>query len=68
MKNTLAIRIAITAILVLLAALIGYGLWRHYMYSPWTRDGRIRANVVRIAPDVSGLVTAVNVTDNQQVK
>ncbi|GGA37872.1 biotin/lipoyl-binding protein [Dyella nitratireducens] len=68
MKNTLYIRIAITAVLVLLAAFIGYGLWRHYMYSPWTRDGRIRANVVRIAPDVAGLVTAVNVVDNQQVK
>jgi multidrug resistance efflux pump len=68
MKNTLYIRIAITAVIVLLAVLIGYGLWRHYMYSPWTRDGRIRANVVRIAPDVSGLVTAVNVVDNQIVK
>jgi multidrug resistance efflux pump len=68
MKNTLYIRIAITAFLVLIAALIGYALWRHYMYSPWTRDGRIRANVVRIAPDVSGLVTAVNVVDNQIVK
>ena len=68
MKNTLYIRIAITTILVVLAVIIGYGLWRHYMYSPWTRDGRIRANVVRIAPDVSGLVTAVNVLDNQPVK
>lgn len=68
MKNTLYIRIAITAILVLFAVLIGYALWRHYMFSPWTRDGRIRANVVRIAPDVSGLVTAVNVVDNQIVK
>jgi multidrug resistance efflux pump len=68
MKNTLYIRIAITAVIVLIAACIGYAMWRHYMYSPWTRDGRIRANVVRIAPDVSGLVTAVNVVDNQQVK
>lgn len=68
MKNTLYIRVAITAFFVLIAAIIGYGLWRHYMYSPWTRDGRIRANVVRIAPDVSGLVTAVNVVDNQLVK
>jgi multidrug resistance efflux pump len=68
MKNIFYIRIAITVVLVMLAALVGYGLWRHYMYSPWTRDGRIRANVVRIAPDVSGLVTAVNVVDNQPVK
>jgi len=68
MKNTFYLRIAFTAILVLLATLVAYGLWRHYMYSPWTRDGRIRANVVRIAPDVSGLVTAVSVVDNQAVK
>lgn len=68
MKNSFYIRIAITTIVVLLAVLIGYSLWRHYMYSPWTRDGRIRAYVVRIAPDVSGLVTAVNVVDNQIVK
>ncbi|MFK2900705.1 HlyD family secretion protein [Dyella jejuensis] len=68
MKTTLYLRIAITAIVVLLAVIIGYALWRHYMYSPWTRDGRVRADVVRIAPDVSGLVTAVNVVDNQIVK
>jgi multidrug resistance efflux pump len=68
MKTTLYIRIAITAIVVLLAALIATALWRHYMYSPWTRDGRVRADVVRIAPDVSGLVTEVDVVDNQVVK
>ena len=38
------------------------------MYSPWTRDGRVRAEVVRVAPDVSGLVTAVRVNDNQTVQ
>lgn len=38
------------------------------MYSPWTRDGRVRANIIKIAPDVSGLVDSVNVVDNQFVK
>lgn len=38
-----------------------------YELQPWTRDGRVRANVVQIAPDVSGLVTAVPVQDNQAV-
>ena len=42
-------------------------LWDRYELQPWTRDGRVRANVVQIAPDVSGLVTAVPVQDNQQV-
>jgi RND family efflux transporter MFP subunit len=38
------------------------------MRAPWTRDGRIRADVVQLAPDVSGLVTAVSVVDNEAVK
>ncbi len=42
-------------------------LWDHYELAPWTRDGRVRANVVQIAPDVSGLVTDVAVQDNQRV-
>lgn len=43
-------------------------LWVHYMDSPWTRDGRVRADIVRIAPDVTGLVAEVAVRDNQFVK
>ena len=38
------------------------------MDSPWTRDGRIRANIINIASDVSGVVVNVAVHDNQQVK
>ena len=38
------------------------------MEAPWTRDGRVRADVVAVAPDVSGLVTEVLVHDNQEVK
>ena len=68
MKIASLLRFAITAIVVAVAALLGHALWRHYMYSPWTRDGRVRAEVVRIAPDVSGLVTRVAVADNQLVK
>ena len=44
-----------------------FALWKYYMYSPWTRDARIRANVVTIAPDVAGFVTSLNVIDNQRV-
>jgi multidrug resistance efflux pump len=68
MKTAQYIRFAITVALVVLAVIIASAMWRHYMYSPWTRDGRVRANVVRIAPDVAGLVTQVNVLDNQIVK
>src|SRR5690606_32742729 len=49
-------------------AYAGWQLWVHYEMMPWTRDGRVKANVVQVAPDVSGLVTAVPVHDNQDIK
>lgn len=61
------LRIAITLSLVFLAAFLGRMLWMHYMDAPWTRDGRVRADIVNIAPDVAGLVTDVLVRDNQYV-
>ncbi len=67
MKTAALIRFLLTAAVVLLAAVFGHLLWKHYLYAPWTRDGRVRADVVRIAPDVSGLVTQVAVIDNQVV-
>ena len=62
------IRSAATIILVIAAVLAAIGMWNHYERSPWTRDGRVRADVVRVTPDISGLVTSVAVRDNQQVK
>lgn len=68
MKIQSLLRFLITAIVVVAAALLGHALWKHYLYSPWTRDGRVRAEVVQIAPDVAGLVTRVAVRDNQLVR
>jgi multidrug resistance efflux pump len=68
MKTQSLLRFLITAVVVVIALLLGHALWRHYLYAPWTRDGRVRAEVVRIAPDVSGLVTQVAVVDNQTVR
>ena len=68
MKIPILIRFALTAAVLLVAVLVARALWSHYMYSPWTRDGRVRADIVRIAPDVSGLVVQVNVIDNATVK
>jgi len=61
-------RIAITLVLVLLAIMAIVRVWAFYTESPWTRDARFTADIVAIAPDVSGLLTAVNVHDNQLVK
>ena len=63
-----AVRVATTLAVVLVAGLTGWQLWRYYMEEPWTRDGRVRAEVVGLAPDVSGLVQEVLVRDNQQVR
>lgn len=67
MKTQSLLRFLMTATVVALAVWLGHALWKHYLYSPWTRDGRVRADVVRVAPDVSGLVTRVAVLDNQLV-
>ncbi|CAG4921871.1 efflux RND transporter periplasmic adaptor subunit [Paraburkholderia gardini] len=50
------------------AIFIGRALWVHYMDEPWTRDGRVRAEVINIAPDVSGAVVELPVHDNQLVR
>jgi len=63
-----AARILLTLLVVALACWALLRLWDHYELAPWTRDGRVRANVVQIAPDVSGPVTTVPVHDNQAVK
>jgi multidrug resistance efflux pump len=61
------VRMAITLVIVAVAVWAGFRLWNHFQRDPWTRDGRVRADVVQIAPDVSGLVTRVDVIDNQTV-
>jgi multidrug resistance efflux pump len=58
---------ALTLAMVFVAAFVLWRLWAYYMLEPWTRDGRVRADVVQVAPDVSGLITEVRVHDNQVV-
>ena len=42
-------------------------VWHTYMIAPWTRDGRVQAEVVDIAPEIPGTVVSVPVHDNQYV-
>jgi RND family efflux transporter MFP subunit len=62
------LRVGITLAIAAAAGLLAYKLWVRYTDYPWTRDGRVRADVVNIAPDVAGLVTEVPVRDNQYVR
>ncbi|MEB0042759.1 MULTISPECIES: HlyD family secretion protein [unclassified Pseudomonas] len=57
-----------TLLVLALAIWIGHSLWVNYMNTPWTRDGRVRADVINVAADVTGTVVNVAVRDNQQVK
>jgi RND family efflux transporter MFP subunit len=57
-----------TLLVLALAIWIGRTLWVNYMDTPWTRDGRVRADIINVAADVSGAVVDVPVRDNQQVK
>ncbi|WP_425428604.1 p-hydroxybenzoic acid efflux pump subunit AaeA [Brenneria roseae] len=61
-------RVVITLAVVLFAVVAVFRIWAFYTESPWTRDAKFTADVVAIAPDVSGLLTDVRVTDNQLVK
>jgi multidrug resistance efflux pump len=60
-------RMSVTLAFAAGAAYAGWQLWRHYEVEPWTRDGRVKAYVVQVAPDVTGQVTKVYVHDNQHV-
>jgi multidrug resistance efflux pump len=57
-----------TLIIVGLAGWAALSLYHRYVENPWTRDGQVRANIVGIAPRVSGPIIHVGVRDNQEVK
>lgn len=62
------VRTVFTVLLIAVILAIIYALWLRYQVEPLTRDGKVRADIVPVAADVSGLVTDVLVHDNQQVK
>ncbi len=62
------IRAGLTVSILIFAWVLVSALWRAYVLAPWTRDGRVSAQIVRIAPEVSGTVSDVLVSDDQYVK
>ncbi|SDI98279.1 Multidrug resistance efflux pump [Pseudomonas delhiensis] len=57
----------LTLAVVLLAVVLGSYAWSYYTRAPWTRDARVRADVVSLAADVSGRIVELRVQDNQHV-
>ena len=68
MNKAALARFAVSVLIVALAAWLGFRLWQSYMDAPWTRDGRVRANIIQITADVPGRVVALAVHDNQAVE
>ena len=62
-----SLRILLTLVIVAIAVAAGAWLWHYYLYTPWTRDARVHAEVVTIAPDVSGWVRTLEVVDTDHV-
>ena len=62
------IRPIILLVVGLIAIFAIIHIWNYYNSEPWTRDGRVRGDVIQVSSDVSGLVTEVLVQDNQSVK
>lgn len=55
-------------IMLILAIFALVQIWNYYTVEPWTRDGRVRGDIIHVSSDVSGIVTEVLVQDNQTVK
>jgi multidrug resistance efflux pump len=61
------IAVLITLASVAAAAAVGQSMWRAYVEAPWTRDATVRAYIVTMAPEVSGRIVELGVTDDQFV-
>ena len=64
----IVVRVLLTLLVVVAGILAGWKIWDYYTLAPWTRNGRVRADVIQIAPDLSGAVSRVAVRDNQYVE
>jgi multidrug resistance efflux pump len=58
----------ITLTTVATAGILGWAMWGAYMGAPWTRNATVRASIVMMAPEVSGRIVELHVTDNQYVR
>jgi RND family efflux transporter MFP subunit len=68
MRSHNLLRLLTTTLIVVALLLVMYILWIRYQVEPITRDGKVRADIVPVAADVSGLVTEVRARDNQKVR
>ncbi|WP_241609095.1 HlyD family secretion protein [Rosenbergiella australiborealis] len=62
-----ALRYFSTLFTFAIAVLAAWWMWNYYMQSPWTRDGKVHAEMVKVASEVEGRLLDVPIKDNQYV-
>lgn len=61
-------KILLTSLVLLFAIGVLLTKYWHYVTNPWTRDGKVRAQVIQITPRVTGPIVKLPISDNQFVK
>jgi multidrug resistance efflux pump len=61
-------KLLLTSIVLLLAICVLLTKYWYYVTNPWTRDGKVRAQVIQITPRVTGPIVKLPVSDNEFVK
>jgi len=67
-SKTNFIRYTITLAAVVLAGFVLANMFHEYLFQPWTRDGHVRAQIIKITPRVGGPIVDLPIQDNQAVK
>ncbi len=60
-------RYVVTLTALVIAGFVLASMFREYLFYPWTRDGHVRAQIIKITPRVSGPIVELPVHDNQVV-
>ncbi len=63
-----AFRVLLTVLVVAAAAAAVTWKYWDYVINPWTRNGQVRADVIQVAPRVSGPIVELPIVDNQPVR
>ena len=64
---TSILRYLVTLAAVVVAGLVLASMYQEYLFHPWTRDGHVRAQVIKITPRVGGPIVELPIHDNQAV-
>ena len=58
---TSILRFLVTLAAVIVAGVVLASMFEEYLFHPWTRDGHVRAQVIKITPRVGGPIVELSV-------